>query len=144
MSRVQLAAYTPHRWTDVGGHVIAAWTRSPYSHCEIVIDGMCHSSSIRDRGVRTKRIDLDRPHWTVIPAPWVDAGRALAVYRSMEGLPYGWMDLIAQHVLRLPVSGRGVICSELCAAMLGLPRPESYHPGGLVEYVVARSAATAI
>ncbi len=142
LSRVELAAYRPHRWTDIGGHVIAAWTRSPYSHCEIVIDGMCYTSSIRDGGVRAKRIDTSAPHWTVLPVPWADAERALSVYRSMQGMPYGWMDLIAQHVLRLPITGRGVICSEICAAMLGLPRPESYHPGGLVEYVQARSAMT--
>ena len=135
---VQLAAYRPHRWWDIGGRIIAAWTRSPYSHCEIVIDGRCYSSSVRDGGVRAKRIDVTGPHWDVFDVEWADAERALLVYQAHAGQPYGWLDLFAQHVLRLPVTGRGVICSELCAAMLGLPRAESYSPGSLVDYVQAR------
>lgn len=138
---IALACYRPHRWTDIGGRVIAAWTRSPYSHCEIVIDGLCYTSSIRDGGVRVKRIDTSAQHWDVIPITWASADAAQAVFRQMAGLPYGWLDLIGQHVLRLPITGRGVICSELCAAMLLLPRPESYSPGALAEYAMMRSAA---
>ena len=44
-------------------HKVAHWavcvaTRSPYSHCELVIDGVCWSASARDGGVRGKVIDL--------------------------------------------------------------------------------------
>lgn len=60
----------PHA-QDIGGYVIAAWTRSAYSHCELVVDG--------------------------------------------------WLDLLTQQVLRLPVDDPGLLCSELCALMLGLP-----------------------
>lgn len=53
---IALAAYTPHRWNDIGGHLICWWTRSKYSHVEIVIDGWCYSSSIRRGGVSRERI----------------------------------------------------------------------------------------
>ena len=140
---IALAAYTPHKWHDVGGRLICWWTRSPYSHVEIVINGVCYSSSLRDGGVRKKVIDLDKPWWRVIPITWRDEEAALRVFRRYEGQPYGWTDLITQHVLRLPVDDPGLLCSELCALMLGLPESTArgMSPGQLVEYVEMRNAA---
>lgn len=139
---IALAAYTPHRWSDIGGRAICAWTRSPYSHVEIVINGVCYSSSLRDRGVRKKTIDLGKPHWRVIPIEWVAETEALRVFFRNQGQPYGWGDLIAQHVLRLPVDDPGLLCSELCALMLGLPTSmaRGMTPGALVEYVETKDA----
>jgi hypothetical protein len=139
---IALAAYTPHRWSDIGGWAICWWTRSPYSHVEVVIDGLCYSSSMRDGGVRSKRIDLDQPHWRVIPIAWRDPAAALRMWGLYEGEPYGYGDLLAQHVLRLPVDDPGLLCSELCALMLGLPESTArgMSPGQLVEYVENRNA----
>ena len=139
---IALAAYTPHRWQDIGGHLTAWWTRSPYSHVEIVIEGVCYSSSLRDGGVRKKVIDLDKPHWRVIPIDRRDEETALRVFRRYEGQPYGYWDLLTQHVLRLPVDDPGLLCSELCALMLGLPESTArgMTPGQLVECVEMRNA----
>lgn len=139
---ITLAAYTPHKWHDVGGHLICWWTRSPYPHVEIVINGVCYSSSLRDGGVRKKVIDLDKPHWRVIPIEWADEIEVLRVFFRHQGQPYGYLDLIAQHVLRLPVDDPGLLCSELCALMLGLPESmaRGMSPGQLVEYVLSRNA----
>ena len=140
---IALAAYTPHKWHDFGGRLICAWTRSPYSHVEIVIDGSCFSSSLRDGGVRAKPIDLDKPWWRVLTIDWRGREDAWRVFQRHIGQPYGWGDLIAQHVLRLPVSDPGLLCSELCALMLGLPESTArgMSPGQLVEYVEMRNAA---
>ena len=137
-----LAAYEPHRWADLGGHLIAWWTRSPYSHVEVVINGVCYSSSMRDGGARKKVIDLDKPWWRVTPIEWADEEAALRVFRRYEGQPYGYWDLLTQHVLRLPVDDPGLLCSELCALMLGLPESTArgMTPGQLVEYVLMRNA----
>lgn len=48
------------------------FTRGLYSHCEIAIedsDGLysCYSSSIRDGGVRVKRMVLDTNKWDLVP-----------------------------------------------------------------------------
>ena len=147
---IALAAYTPHRWSDIGGRLICAWTRSPYSHVEIVIEPViydpfgarCYSSSLRDGGVRAKTIDLTPSWWRVIPITWRDEEAALRVFRRYEGQPYGYWDLITQHVLRLPVDDPGLLCSELCALMLGLPESTArgMTPGQLVEYVEMRNA----
>ena len=139
---IALAAYTPHKWHDIGGRVICAWTRSPYSHVEIVINGVCYSSSLRDGGVRPNVIDLTPSWWRVIPIGWRDEADALLVFEQHKGKPYGWGDLITQHVLRLPVDDPGLLCSELCALMLGLPESTArgMSPGQLVEYVISRNA----
>lgn len=135
-----LAAYEPHRWNDIGGRLTAWWTRSPYSHVEIVINGVCYSSSLRDGGVRKKVIDLDKPHWRVIPIEWCNETDAWREFEMRNGKPYGYWDLLTQHVLRLPVDDPGLLCSELCALMLGLPESTArgMTPGQLVEYVLMR------
>lgn len=139
---IALAAYTPHKATDIGGHLICWWTRSPYPHVEIVINGVCYSSSLRDGGVRKKVIDLNKPHWRVIPIEWADETEVLRVFFRNQGQPYGYLDLLTQHVLRLPVDDPGLLCSELCALMLGLPESTArgMSPGQLVEYVLSRNA----
>lgn len=140
---IALAAYTPHKWHDIGGRLTAWWTRSPYSHVEIVINGVCYTSSLRDGGVRPAVIDLTPSWWRVTPIEWADENAALRVYYRHKGMPYGWMDLLTQHVLRLPVDDPGLLCSELCALMLGLPESTArgMSPGALVEYVENRNAA---
>ena len=138
---IALAAYTPHRWNDIGGHLTAWWTRRPESHVEIVINGVCYSSSLRDGGVRPKPIDLTPSWWRVIPITWRNEDAALRVFRCYDGQPYGYWDLLTQHVLRLPVDDPGLLCSELCALMLGLPESTArgMSPGALVEYVLSRN-----
>jgi len=137
---MQLALYRPHRWQDIGGYVIAWWTRSAYSHCELVIDGWCYSSSIRDGGVRRKQIDLTQPHWTVINID-ADEAKVLALFERTKGEPYGWLDLLTQQVLRTPFNDRRRwFCSEWVAAALGLPIPETWTPGMLAEYYEVENA----
>lgn len=139
--KLAIAAHSPHEWNDFIGHAICAWTRSPYSHVELVIDGICYSSSLRDGGVRAKRINLYPHWWRVIPIEWASADFAKGFFESHLGAPYGYADLIGQHVVRLPWHDpNGWICSEICAAALELSRPHQFSPGSLVDYVLYRNA----
>lgn len=161
MRHLALAAYTPHRPSDVLGYATAWWTdrdptrRTPparpwVSHVEIALldddsvaaleTAECMSSSLRDGGVRRKTINLARPHWRVIPITWRDPDAALRVFERHAGEPYSYADLIAQHVLRLPVDFRGPTCSELVARMLGLPRAERLDPAWVTDYCESRRA----
>lgn len=130
---MQLAFYKPHKWQDIGGYLIAWWTNSPYSHCELVIDGACYSSSMRDGGVRKKKIDLSEPHWVVVDIE-ADREYALDFFEKTKGTRYGWSDLITQHVLRLPIKDAGWICSEWCAAATRKTDPVVWHPGMLARH----------
>jgi len=62
---VQLALYKARgNWIN---RLICWWTGSPYSHCELVINGTCYSSSIRDGGVRGKTMALPSDKWDAVP-----------------------------------------------------------------------------
>lgn len=94
--------------------------------------------------MRSKVIDLSPDWWRVIPVEWASAEFAACLFNHHYGEQYGYLDLISQHVVRLPWHAtRGWTCSEICAAALGLPRAHQYSPGSLVDYVLHRNAEAA-
>ena len=131
---IQLAAYQPHRWHDLIGRLVCLWTGYPYSHCELVIDGVCYSSSARDGGVRGKRIDLSPEWWHLVEIRGYPSSGILARFNETKGVRYGWLDILCRQILHLPIKSKGYFCSEWCAYALGLPEPTSWTPGMLVEY----------
>lgn len=128
---VQLALYKARgNWLN---RLICWWTGSPYSHCELVINGTCYSSSIRDGGVRGKCMALPAGSWDVIPIPWADADSVTQWFADHDRDRYGWLDLILCQILGMRRDGRGAFCSEACAAALALPDPTRFSPGSLAE-----------
>lgn len=123
---------------QIGNAIIRWWTRSPYSHCEIVIGDVGYTSSLMDGGVRAKRIDFDPAHWDFVALTWVDPTHVSAYYAQTAGEPYGWMDLLKRQVFNRPGNDRGWFCSEWCAAALGLPNPQLYSPATLGDYCKSR------
>lgn len=129
---------------QIGNAFIRAWTGSIYSHCELVVDGWCYSSSVMDGGVRRKlagegegRISLDTDKWDLIDLPWAD-GEAIADYfEASDHFRYGWPSLILSQLLNLnrPVKG-AQFCSEWCAAALGLPATSSLSPPTLGDWCI--------
>ncbi|MDH0156482.1 hypothetical protein [Stutzerimonas stutzeri] len=120
------------RDTRIAARVIQWWTGSIYSHCELVIDGWCYSSSAMDGGVRRKRIDLDPEKWDVAPLPWADDQRALDYFTATDHHRYGWTGLVLSQLLNLNRStDKAQFCSQWRAAALGLPSPASYSPATL-------------
>jgi hypothetical protein len=117
--------------------LVRLWTRSIYSHCEIVMpDGRWLSASAMDGGVRAKRIDFNPEHWDLIPIPWADAQAIDALFAPEEGGGYDYLGLFGSQLL--PVSVHAWwrwFCSELCAHLLGFLMPHRYSPGQLGEVV---------
>lgn len=107
------------RFTD---WAIRKFTHSPYSHVEIVINGMGYSSSARDHGVRCKAIDFTTGKWDTfaLESP-PDLEKAVLVFFSnTQGLPYDWAG-VARYVLPfLYNSPNHWYCSEWCSAALGM------------------------
>lgn len=115
---------------------VCAFTGSPYSHCELVIDGVCWTSSTRDGGVRGKAIDLYSGRWDVIDlGAGYDAGAARAWFRAREGQRYDWAGVFRFALPFLPQRSRQWFCSEACAAALGLPRPHTFTPASLAAHL---------
>lgn len=126
---VTLALYKKRgRWTN---RLISWRTSSPYSHCEIVVDGWCISSSGRDHGVRLKRIDLS-DGWDLINVPWADAAAVWRLADETLGKGYDYLGVIIGAALGIKVSSRDRwFCSEWCAAALGFAEPWRFTPADL-------------
>ena len=137
---VRLALYKHKRTglAGIGPALIRWWTKSPYSHCELVVDGVAYSSSVQDGGVRAKRIEFNPAHWDFVDLPWADPDAVLHYFRMTDGEPYGWVDLLWRQVFNRPGDALGAFCSEWCAAALGLTNPQQYSPGTLGEYCKSR------
>jgi len=124
--------------------LIRFWTRSAYSHCELVLpDGRWLSASAMDGGVRAKRIELDLEHWDLIPVPWADARQILHLFEKHQGNGYDWLGLFGSQLLPLTIDNRRrMFCSEFCAAALGFPLAQRYSPALLGEVVQRVHAIT--
>jgi hypothetical protein len=111
-------------------------TFSKYSHCELVIEGICYSSSPRDRGVRMKYIYLDE-NWDTFDLPdKYDPVYALNIFTKHAGKKYDWIGAITSVLpFHVHLSDR-FFCSELCSDMLNIPKSKSYTPIKLLRKVV--------
>ena len=128
---VQLAMYKAHgNWLN---SLICWWTGSQYSHCELVIHGVCFSSSVRDGGVRGKCMALPAGSWDVIPIPWADADSVTQWFADHERDRYGWLDLLTGQLLGMQRDHRGVFCSEDCAKALGMRSATRMSPQALLD-----------
>lgn len=114
-------------------------TFSRYSHCELVIDGVCWSASSRDGGVRRKVIDLHSGHWDMFPLDTdaYDKQYALAYFAARKGWKYSWAGVwrLGFRLFFLRVREGEAFCSQICAGALKLDKPENYHIQKLVSTV---------
>ena len=132
---MQIAMYKGPPRDDSGhkiGHALTCWwTKSIYSHCELVINDVCYSASARDGGVRSKMIDLASGRWDVFALP--DATpqaelQALRWFAMHDGQPYDWGGLLGFVLPFRTHRTRRWFCSEAVAAALELPKPERMTP----------------
>lgn len=128
---VRLALYkAPGKLSD---RLTRTWTRSPYSHCELVLpDGRFVSSSPRDGGVRAKVIEPDPAVWDFLPLPWIQPAHVEQLLEQEAGAGYDWLGILGSQILPTGIqSGSRWFCSEFCASVLGLEKPQCYSPGQL-------------
>ena len=136
---MRIAFYkAPGTWFDT---VIRWWTRSPYSHCELVFsNGLWFSSSPRDGGTRFKNIDADPDTWDFIEIP-LSQVQEQTVYEfclAEDGCRYDWIGILFTQVIPLSFYNPWWwFCSEVCVAalqqvgMLADLIPHEINPKGL-------------
>ena len=122
---VKLAFYKgPPKWDDLehvfSHYAIRLRTWSKYSHAELVIDGICYSSSVRDGGVRKKAINLDSGHWDVVE---IDPNRvnmqyAMQFFNQHEGAEYDWMNIVRFIIPFVKQEENKFVCFEFVSRML--------------------------
>lgn len=135
--------------------LIRLWTRSKYSHCEIVLSAhneslvvddsgaVWLSASAMDGGVRSKEIELNLEHWDLIPVPWADRARIDWVFQQHRGKGYDWLGIFFSQLLASGLHSRSrMFCSEFCAAALGFANPQLFSPAQLRAVVQRVNAIT--
>ena len=141
MSAYYLALYKGEGdWKD---KLVKWWTESRFSHCEIYdsVTGFCYSSSMRDGGVRRKKIKVDQhPNWELVPIDPTDLNfRLFAVYSVNKGYPYDYLGIAFSQFLPLKRHKKHKwFCSEFCAAVMDLDNPHKYSPQDLYKYAVQK------
>ena len=113
---------------DIIDKSIRLWTRSKYSHCEIVIGKNWYSSSPRDNGVRAKQIVDDNGSWDFVEMD-IEINKLNEVYLKYKGSGYDFLGILLCMILPLKRdNNKKVTCSEFCAEVLGYSEPEMYSP----------------
>ena len=130
---VQIAFYKKVVPWDLGAWFIRLWTNSPYSHCEIIIDGKSYTSSVQDGGVRVKFIPYNADSWDYISVPWADKVAILRYFGITSGTPYGWGALILRQLFNIRGNDGKQFCSEWVAEDLGIPDAGIYSPIGVFD-----------
>lgn len=115
----------------VYNRLVRWWTRSPYSHVELILPFAAASSSAMDGGVRYKTIDFDPALWDFVNLPDGLADGAETWFNKHYGEPYDYLGNV--HFVLSPIGGEKGrwFCSEAVAAALGMPNPERFDPGTL-------------
>ncbi len=115
--------------------LIRWYTKSKFSHCEIVIDGMASSADAWTNRVRAIPASGFNPaNWEKIQVA-SDAIKATTFVSSQLGKKYDWLGILGFFLpVKLQNSNRWY-CSEFCAAALGIwKRPIS--PQQLYEVLI--------
>ncbi|WP_118808470.1 enoyl-CoA hydratase [Haemophilus haemolyticus] len=105
------------------------FTKGVYSHCEIAVQRIeftnghhyehttaydCYSSSVQDRGVRCKQIDVsDNTKWDLIPLNDVTEEQIKAYFNRTSGKKYDWWGALG-IVLGIKQKRSKYFCSEWC------------------------------
>ena len=107
---------------------------SVFSHVELEINGVCYSSSNRDRGVRSKVIDTSNAQkWLSFDLKKdIDVNRCLLYFESVRGQKYDWLNIFLTQIIKVNIqSSNKQICSEFVANCLGLENAHKYSPESL-------------
>jgi hypothetical protein len=118
----------------VYNRLVRWWTRSQYSHVELVFSsGRAASASYIDGGVRFKLIEFDPAKWDFVDLPDELEFPAYDWFTRHRGEKY---DLVGNLHFVLSAVGhdrKRWFCSEAVGAALGIPEPHRYDPGTLAS-----------
>ncbi len=116
-------------------------TSSQFSHCEMVVDGLCFSASPRDGGVREKYIDTHNGKWVKVQLPTVDPEAVWFMYGQTRGAKYDWIGAIIGRGFGAKAhSGDRWFCSEWCAEAIGFSDSWRFSPADLFAVLRGRYA----
>ena len=95
--------------------LIRKWTKSKYSHVELIINNISYSASPRDGGVRKKIIKYEAENWLIFDLKNIfDINIALKFLNQNLGQKYDLRGIIFSQVFNLELHNKNkYFCSEL-------------------------------
>ena len=116
--------------------LVRRWTRSPYTHCEMIFsDGISASSSFLDGGVRFKNITYNPEHWDIVELPSELEQSARDWFEQHEGDSYDLIGNLGFVIGSVDDSKRKWFCSEVIMAALGVTEPGKFSPSTAMPVV---------
>jgi len=97
--------------------LIRWWTKGPYSHVEIILDGYMYSSSPRDGGVRRKKFKGKNDHWDFIEINNLKEKNILEFYNQTKENKYDFFGILG-FILPFKDRTNEWFCSEWCSNAL--------------------------
>lgn len=111
--------------------VIRRWTKSRYSHVEIVVDGVACAADAWSGKVRSTPVaTFNRENWEVVD---IEMQKPVEWLRRQDGKKYDWLGILGYITFKFEDPNRWY-CSELAAAAMGLS-PRQVSPGELYSKV---------
>ena len=107
---------------------------SVFSHVELEINGVCYSSSNRDKGVRSKVIDTSNAQkWLSFDLKKdIDVNRCLLYFETVRCQRYDWLNIFLTQIIKVNIqSSNKQICSEFVGNCLQLDNAYKYSPEAL-------------
>ncbi len=116
---------------------VSWWTNGPYSHVELIIDGVSYSSSFRDGGVRKKLIDYKPEHWDMFELNCTaeTEQNAVAWFEQNMGRTYDVLGLVGFVIGSVSGDKEKFFCSEAVASALGYNETWRFDPNDLAAIV---------
>lgn len=125
----------------LGYWAVRIWTWSRWSHAELVLDGVCWSSSARDGGVRGKVIDIASGHWDVVELNLTgyEVDSALQWFSGHLGAGYDWLNIGRWVAPFLGQNRERFICFEAIGNALGMAGAHRLDADDLYEWALQRA-----
>lgn len=135
---------------DFFDKLIRWWTKSPYSHCELLFADGKSFSAYPGVGTRFVQFEPHNPHfWDIVELPTsADEDvvlREFCVYES--GCKYDWYGILASQIVKAARSSKNKwFCSEVCTAALQRigyfegSVPSTFSPAKLHKRLVSAGA----
>ena len=99
--KIQVAFYKAKG--TIADKAIRLWTRSPYSHAEVIVNGVWYSATTRGEGVRAAVIEPKEGHWDFVEVdiPYRKRGSIGKFFKETDKCTYDWRGIVLSQVFPL-------------------------------------------
>lgn len=136
--KAQLAFYIGKG--NIVDKAIRLWTKSKYSHVELILNDEWYSTSPRLLQVSKRYINPNIDSWEYVEIE-IDTLHISDFYEKTAGKKYDWLGIALSQFMPFDTQSKDRwFCSEWCAEALKLSSSNRYSPEKLYQHVKGYSA----